>query len=807
MGYHLSKCVRPRFRGSLAIMFALALGACGKGSEPVRPVPPVPDPIPQFRADVTRTTFGVAHIRADTFQSLGYGLAYAYAQDNVCMFADSLLTARGERSRFFGGDLYATTAKNGEYGAASDFMNLKNEDSDFFFKGYLDPEQLRSGYATGSREASDLLAGYAAGYNRYLKDYAGKLPAACNNAPWVRPISVEDMYLVLAEKALHASGQVFAQEIVDGARDPLAPVSFGAPTSVDKLNPSFVRERLAKLTAEQLGSNGLGVGKDLSAGGRGILLGTPHYPWTSTDRFWQAHLTVPGRYDAMGVILGGIPAVVIGFNRDVAWTHTVTAAAHFTTFRLALDPRDPAGTTYMADGIPVKMTSKAVRIETLQADGSLKSKTRTFYFSKHGAVMVKADAGLTWSPSSVYVLADPNRNNTRLMEQWIGIGSARNVNELKASLDRTIGLPWVNTIAADRAGQTLYADASVVPDVTAEKFASDCMVLPPLLMLNGSRAACDWGASQQAPTGIISPANGPWLVRTDYVGNSNDSFWLTNARNLLTGPAPYGFSPLYGQINIEQKMRTRIGFKQFEEAIASKSRVTIDDIQQLAFANRVYAAELVLPELLSACQAVSDAVLADACTVLSGWDRRADLDSRGAVLFREFWNVAAGLPDKWAIPFYARDPLNTPRGVKASAVGPMLTALRSAALKLMSLNIPLDGRLGDYQGETRNGARVPIHGAIGDIDGSYNSIHMRSDLGPQGYRDVEWGTSYVQAVTFDDAGPVARAMLVYGQSVDPASPYYADQLQLYSQKQWPALPFTAGQIRADPNYRTTTLSE
>ena len=75
---------------------ALVLGACGKSGRD--PAPPVPQPKPQFHAEVTRTSFGIAHIRADNFKSLGYGLAYAYAQDNVCMFADSLLTARGERS-------------------------------------------------------------------------------------------------------------------------------------------------------------------------------------------------------------------------------------------------------------------------------------------------------------------------------------------------------------------------------------------------------------------------------------------------------------------------------------------------------------------------------------------------------------------------------------------------------------------------------------------------------------------------------------------------------------------------------------
>ncbi|MCS0631385.1 penicillin acylase family protein, partial [Telluria mixta] len=57
------------------------------------------------------------------------------------------------------------------------------------------------------------------------------------------------------------------------------------------------------------------------------------------------------------------------------------------------------------------------------------------------------------------------------------------------------------------------------------------------------------------------------------------------------------------------------------------------------------------------------------------------------------------------------------------------------------------------------------------------------------------------------AGPVAQAMLVYGQSTDPKSPYYADQLPLYSRKEWPALPFTEASINADPNRNTATLAE
>lgn len=784
---------------AISLATSLVFSACGEGMPPSPRHPGGPSPAPaQFSADIERTSLGIAHIRAGDFRGLGYGLAYAYAQDNVCMFADSLLTVRGERSRYFGGEAFATRSVNGEYGAESDFMELRNEESDFFFKGYLDLDALRSGYANGSREVRDMLDGYAAGYNRYLRDYAGRLPAACAGAAWVRPITRDDLYLVLAEKALHASGQVFAKEFVLGGRGGTQQPAPPVPATIDE---RFLERRL-KVLHESGGSNALAIGKDISWNGRGILLGNPHYPWTSTDRFWQAHLTVPGKYDAMGVILGGIPTVVIGFNKDLAWTHTVTTAVHFTTFLLTLDPADPTGTTYLVDGKPERMSERTVAVDVLMPDGSVVRRTRTFYFSKYGPVLVNPALGINWTTHNALVLGDPNRSNTRLMEQWLGIARAGNVNELKASLDAVVGLPWVNTIAADRYGNAMLADASVVPHVPAERFASDCFVVPQVLGFDGARSACGWGSDQGAPAGIFSPRNGPLLIRNDYVGNSNDSFWLSNPRHLLSG-----YSPMYGNVGIPQKLRTRIGFLQMEERLAEGTPLSMDDVESLAYANRVYAAELVLPGLLAACAGHADPVVADGCEALAGWDRRAELSSRGAVLFREFWDVAAQLPDKWAVPFDPADPVRTPRGMNPAAAEPMFAALKGAVEKMRALGIPLDKPLGELQGDTRNGVRVPIHGAVGDIDGSYNSIHMATGLDADGYHNVAWGTSYVQVVGFSATGPLAHAMLVYGQSTDPRSPHYADQVPLYSAKTWTSLPFTRQQILADPAYRRMRIAE
>ena len=389
-----------------------------------------------------------------------------------------------------------------------------------------------------------------------------------------------------------------------------------AARSARKFDPSFLLARLDKLNRQGFGSNALAVGKDLSANGRGLLLGNPHYPWTSADRFYQAHLTVPGSYDAMGVIIGGIPAIVIGFNKDIAWSHTVTTAstsrpsASRSTRRIErhhLSGRRRASEDELEDGQRRPVTG-----------GRHASKrSKTFWFSQQGAVIVKPEAGMTWTANAAYVLADPNRNNTRMLEQWLGIGKANNVQAIKASLDKTIGLPWVNTLAADRDGNVLFADASVVPHMGAQKSVTAACCCR-RRCCSTVRAAVAAGAGRQRAGRDLFPRQWSLGDRSDYVGNSNDSYWLNNPDALLSGPAPFGYSPLYGRFGVEQSLRTRIGFLQFEE-LAKTKKIGLSDMQALAFANRLYAAELVLPELLTACTASTDAVLLQACTALSAW--------------------------------------------------------------------------------------------------------------------------------------------------------------------------------------------
>src|SRR5471032_2281717 len=53
-------------------------------------------------AEIRRTTCGVPHIRASDERGLGYGIGYAYAQDNLCLLANEVVTVNGERAKYFG---------------------------------------------------------------------------------------------------------------------------------------------------------------------------------------------------------------------------------------------------------------------------------------------------------------------------------------------------------------------------------------------------------------------------------------------------------------------------------------------------------------------------------------------------------------------------------------------------------------------------------------------------------------------------------------------------------------------------------
>jgi acyl-homoserine-lactone acylase len=232
-------------------------------------------------------------------------------------------------------------------------------------------------------------------------------------------------------------------------------------------------------------------------------------------------------------------------------------------------------------------------------------------------VVVLPRAGLNWTDKLAYAIKDANAGNVRGTDTWLAFAGATRVEEMRDGL-RNLGLPWVNTIAADRHGHAMYADVSVVPDVDAAllarcapgKPAAGLMVAAAIAVLDGSRSDCDWQRDPASPVpGLIPIARMPVAIRTDWVHNSNDSFFYTHP-----GHAFLAISPLVGD-DVVRRPRTRSGLIEIPELIAA-GKLTPAALQNNLFANRNLMGRLIVPDLLAACATAPTAEARDGCAAL-----------------------------------------------------------------------------------------------------------------------------------------------------------------------------------------------
>src|SRR3546814_10333789 len=63
-------------------------------------------------------------------------------------------------------------------------------------------------------------------------------------------------------------------------------------------------------------------------------------------------------------------------------------------------------------------------------------------------------------------MGDVSIDNVDQLDTWLAFARAGSVGELRSAALRKLGIPWVNTLAADRHGDALYGDMSRIPNVT-----------------------------------------------------------------------------------------------------------------------------------------------------------------------------------------------------------------------------------------------------------------------------------------------------------------------------------------------------
>lgn len=347
-------------------------------------------------------------------------------------------------------------------------------------------------------------------------------------------------------------------------------------------------------------SNNWVVSPKRSANGHALLAGDPHLELTLPSIWYEAHIVVPGQLDVYGVTIPGAPFIIIGFNRDVAWTITNTSAdvLDFYTEQVddSLRPKN-----HMLDGALMPVTS---RVEVYRDGRGKAVATDTLYFTQRGPM--KKTAG-RWLSMRWTVLENGTEPDGLLKAQ-----SATSVAELQAAMGRDFKAPAQNLAAADRAGHIALRSTGRYP-VRAGDGRGD-------VIRDGTLSRNDWRGDvplDDYPQ-AFNPAQG-------YLASANQQ------------PIDPSTSPYWWGGSFDPWRALRIN-----ELLRSDSSVTVDDMRAFQTDPGSARADLFVGHIVAGARnalragtAADRDKLARAVALLAEWDRRYTKDNRRAVLFEE----------------------------------------------------------------------------------------------------------------------------------------------------------------------------
>jgi acyl-homoserine-lactone acylase len=504
-------------------------------------------------------------------------------------------------------------------------------------------------------------------------------------------------------------------------------------------------DRVANLSKRswRLASNAWALGPSRSASGNALLLTNPHLPWGDPwgDVFicFEAHLNAPG-VNIYGIALVGFPVLAMAFNEHLGWSHTVNAYNGWTRYELELD-----GDGYRLDGATRAFETEEHVLRVKQPDGLLRHVPLTVRHSVHGPV-TKVDG-------KTYALRVAGLDRHGALEQWWDMGRATNLAQFEAALAR-LHVPMFTVLYADRAGHILHLFNGCVPVRACGDAEYWAGTIPGNVSGNVWSEIHGYGDLPR----LLDPLSG-WLQ------NANDPPWTTTFPQALH-PDDY---PPYVAARGPMSMRAQ----RSAQILCDGELLSLEEMIERKFSTLMEVAQRILDELLSAARRGGDTARA-AAEVLSRWDRRAEHDSRGAVLF-VYWIKAMDPERTFAQPWDERRPLETPCGLADPAAA--VTALETAAMKVSALYGALDVAWGEVFRLRAAEESWPAIGA--DYAGSFAEVWFLPE--GDGRFSAVGGECYIAAVEFGERVR-AQVLNVYGNATERGSCSRAQGLEHFSRK-------------------------
>ncbi len=381
-----------RFAAAAAIVGAVSISGCQSwlDSHYADSVPPTTgiQPIKGLAQSVSirRNAMGMPLIETTTFHDALFALGYVHAGDRLSQMVGMRLMAEGRLSEMVGPGAL-------EIDRFMRAVNLK-----------ASAEVM---YKNASPRIKKFFEVYARGVNAYLYRYQDKLPldlaeSGYKPAYWKPEDSALIFCLLNFGLSVNLQEEIaslaLAQKVGSDKLAWLTPTYPDEPLpfdEADKLKGLVLSGQIQGLSAlgkvteqiaglDMLGvaaSNNWAIAPQKSRSGKSLLANDTHLP-ISMPSAWNYVQILSPKFQAAGVSIAGVPAVVAGFNGKLAWGMTMVMGDNQDLF-LEKIKRQGSQVLYEADG---KWVGAKVRQETFFIKGQ-RPVREAIYETRHGPLL------------------------------------------------------------------------------------------------------------------------------------------------------------------------------------------------------------------------------------------------------------------------------------------------------------------------------------------------------------------------------------------------------------------------------------
>ncbi|MBB6005373.1 penicillin acylase family protein [Arcicella rosea] len=668
------------------------------------------------RVNIIRDNWGIPHIYGKSDADAVFGLLYAQCEDDFKRVEMNYIEKLGRISELKG---------------ESELYN------DLQIRLLIDTTEAKADYQKAAPWLKKLLNAYADGINYYLHTHPAVKPAILTRfQPWY-PL-------------LWTDGSIGAISTADLSIADLKNFYSGSLVSA---------VAVPKLSDHQTGSNGFAFSPKITASGNAILYINPHVTF-----YFRPEVQVISEegLNAYGAVTWGQMFVYQGFNPYCGWMHTSSNVDVADVYAEKIIKKGEKY-FYEYEGVLKPVSEKKITI-SYQSGNELKQKTFTTYFTHHGPIMAKRDD--KWLSLKSY-----NRSVVSLIQSWKrtkakGFEDYKQVMALKANTSN-------NTVFADNKGNIAYWHGNYIP-----KRDNQYNWAKPV---DGSIAATEWKGlhAVDETVHLYNPVNG-WLQNCNSTPFSVAGVNSPKRENYPSYMAPDGE-------NFRGVNAVRV--------LDREKKYTIDKVIEAGYDTYLSAFEVLIPALVKTYERdvkPSDSLynqLKAPIEVLKKWDYYSSENSVATTLAVEWAQKLNPVIQRLYIDQGETDQVeNTKRFAANATVAQLMPALITVINDLTKKfgtweiawgKINRFQRLnGDLQAKYNdNEPSVPV-GFASALWGSLPSYNSRYYQGTNKRYGVG-GNSFICAVEFGKKIK-AKSLLAGGESGDPSSKHFNDQLLMYT---------------------------